>query len=141
MDLRKMIMFKGKTLIYLILSVWIILSVNFILRDLYKKGDLRDYEELIFASAEEKHAITYGRNFFEFLEFAKKNIPEDACYNFSGVKEFSLDQRRGAYYMYPAVSADYPDYILVYGNAADTNGFSLFKSLDKTRFILKKDKI
>ena len=136
-----MINFKRKTVIYLILSVWIILCVNFILRDLYKKNDLYDYKKLVFASAKEKHAITYGRIFFEFLEFSKKNIPNDARYKFSGVKEFSLDQRRGAYYMYPAVSVENPDYILVYGGAKSVDGFSLFKGLDKTRFILKKDKI
>ena len=136
-----MIILKRKTVIYLILSVWIILCVNFILRDLYKRGDLHDYRELVFSSAEEKHAITYGRQFFEFLEFAKKNIPKDARYRFSGVKEFSLDQRRGAYYMYPAVSVEDPDYILVYGSTRGVSGFNVFKSLDKTRLILKKDKI
>jgi len=125
-------------ILYGLIVFWIILWANFIGRDLIKRKRLKDYVVLAGSNAEEKYAYTYGKRFFELLEFGKKHIPEDAKYKFLGIERFSLASRRGIYYMYPSLEGKVTDYILVYEGKQDIPGFRLFKKLDNKRFILKR---
>jgi len=97
-----------------IFLIWIVLWVNFILRDLLKKGDLRDYLALVKKSGDRKRAYVYGENFYDFLIFAKKHIPPGKSYKLEGPGNLSLMARRAVYYLYPLVESDKPDYILVF---------------------------
>ena len=96
----------------IVLIVWCVLWLNFIARDLYKKGNLENYKILIKCNAEEKHGFVYGRRFFEFLKFAKSQMPENARYNLVGFREHSLDGRRAMYYLYPCLRAENAEYVL-----------------------------
>ena len=105
----------------IILSIWLILFVNFTVRDLCKHGKFDEYKKLVCSNAEEKYAYTYGRPFYEFLKSAKGKVPVYESYEFSGIPDFSLDSRRGVYYLYPRLKKQNADYILVYGmNSAGT---------------------
>jgi len=95
-----------------VLIIWCVLWANFTARDLYKKGKLKDYKILLKSNAEGKHAFVYGRRFFEFLEFAKSQMPESARFDLIGFGDFSLDGRRAMYYLYPRLRAKNPEYIL-----------------------------
>ena len=120
--------------------IWFILWANFIARDLYKKGYFTDYNILARSNSEEKHAYTYGRDFYELLKFAKNAIPENASYDFTGVKDFSVESRRGIYYMYPLLRNKNPDFLLVYDTRGfEKDGFRIYAELDDERFILKKE--
>ena len=99
-------------IIKLVLIVWCVLWLNFIARDLYKRGLLDEYKILARSNAEGKHTYTYGKRFYEFLKFAKSNMPRDAFYDFVGINDFSLESRRGIYYLYPLIQSKTPDYIL-----------------------------
>ncbi len=129
----------SKIIIKITLLIWCLLWLNFTARDLYKGGRLDEYKILARSDAEGKRACTYGRRFYEFLKFAKVILPEEAFYDFAGVKDFSLESRRGIYYLYPGMKVERPVYILVYekpGYARD--GFARYAELDNGCFILKK---
>ncbi|MGB2706254.1 MAG: hypothetical protein WBC74_05320 [Candidatus Omnitrophota bacterium] len=123
----------------IVLIIWCILWLNFIARDLYKRGLWDEYKILARSNAEEKRAYTYGKRFYEFLKFAKDNIPPDTFYDFEGIDNFSLESRRGIYYLYPDVKTEYPAYILVYDRPGFAkSGFVRYATLDNGRFILKR---
>ena len=127
-------------ILFTLLIFWLILWVNFIARDLYKRGDLAEYKVLLKSDYEGKHARTYGERLYEFLSFAKNNIPSNAHYEFVGIKPRSLDSRRGIYYLYPCLKRGKPDYLLVYDTKGfRKSGFHIYAKLDETRFVLKKD--
>lgn len=135
----------GTRITRFIVIIWLILWVNFIVRDLAKRGDFAEYMALVRAGREGKYSIVYGERYYEFLEFVKENIPETpaaATYGFDGVEMYSLDYRRGVYYLYPLLpGAEDPEYIFSYGEPfSGKNGYYLYKRLDKERFILKRGK-
>jgi len=105
-----------------IFVIWITLWVNFTLRDLFKKGDLRDYSALVKKSGDRKRAYVYGENFYDFLTFAKKHIPPGKSYRFEGPGDLSLMARRAVYYLYPMVESENPDYILVFNDGKGRSG-------------------
>jgi len=121
-----------------ILIAWVILWVNFTARDLFKRGLLNDYKVLILKNSEGKTSYTYGSDFFDLLKLAKENIPGDSTYKFIGIKEFSLESRRGIYYMYPLLQSKSPDYAIVYNGKCRVPGYRMFKKIDNERFILKR---
>ena len=124
----------------IIIIIWIVLWINFIARDLYTRGYLNEYKILARSDYEEKHAQVYGKRFYEFLKFAKDIIPPNERYDFVGINNFSLDGRRGIYYLYPRLKKEKADYLLVYGvQGFRKDGFRVHAKLDKTRIILKRD--
>jgi len=127
-------------LIIALIFIWVILWVNFLTRDLYRRGHLKDYIVLASSDAVEKHAYTYGEDYYKFLNFAKTTIPEGAFYDFVGIHNSSLNARRGMYYLYPCLKSKTPEYILVYKPVKlyVKRGFRLHALLDKERFILKR---
>ena len=132
---------KRSTVAVLVL-VWVVLWINFVARDFYAKGYLGEYYALARATAREKHALTYGTHFYDFLEFVKQNTPEDARYGLRGIKEDSLDGRRAMYYLYPRLVSSTPAYIFVYSDtgtksnlAQEVSGFRLYRKSDQGFYI------
>lgn len=101
-----------KTITVILVIIWAVAWCNFLMRDLFKKGRLRDYGILIKRNAEEKRSYTYGDDFYGFLKHAKSAIPPGASFGFTGPKEYSLERRRAVYYLYPLLESPGPDYIL-----------------------------
>ena len=95
-----------------IIIVWLALWVNFIARDLFVRGYVKDYVNLAAKDAEGQRAYTYGKQFYEFLKLAKNDIPQNKSFKFTGIDAFSLAHRRAVYYLYPLLEKDNPDYIL-----------------------------
>ena len=135
---------KIKYVSVVIFVIWVSLWINFIARDLIKKGYARDYLVLATKSAEDKRAYTYGEHFYEFLKFAKYIIPSNAKYRFANSAnpsggDPSLDYRRGIYYLYPLVVGEDPEYILAYKTKGyEEEGFSLYAGFDDDSFILMR---
>ena len=119
--------------------IWLIIWVNFIARDLFKKKYLNDYRILIARNEEGKRSYTYGDHLFEFLSFCKAALPAPAGYGLIGIEEGSLDSRRTIYYLYPHLKSEDADYLLIF-NKPDfkKTGYILYKRLDNSRFILKR---
>ena len=118
---------------------WFVLWVNFLARDLFKKGELKEYARLFKASRYGKYELVYGKRFFEFLTFVNESIPSGSDYNFAGPEPLSLEWRRGVYYLYPSMIADDPEFLLVFEKPGySAKGYKLFRRLDNARFILKR---
>lgn len=132
--------FITETKIFRILVIiWVVLWINFIARDLFRKRCLKDYIALAGCNAEEKHAYTYGKGLYEFLKFVKNHVPEESRYELEGIEEFSLDSRRSMYYLYPLLKEKYPEYILVYGKKGyGKHDFERYRKLDEENCILRK---
>jgi hypothetical protein len=116
MDIYKI---KPDKLFIAALAVWIILWANFLMRDLFRGGSLRDYKRLMRKNSEERRRYTYGERFYDFLNFAKDKIPPGSTYKFAGPGtllqgERSLMYRRGVYYLYPLIEEAAPDYYLLF---------------------------
>lgn len=123
----------------LLLIAWVILWVNFMTRDLLRKGDFNDYKILIARDAPGKKSYTYGDSLFEFLRFSEKALPKNTDYKLVGIEEFSLSQRRAVYHLYPCIETKSPRFLLVFNKPAfKQRGYGLYKKLDNSRFILRR---
>jgi len=129
-----------KNIVFILIIVWFVLWANFIVRDLFVKGYMKDYLILAKRNIEGKRSYTYGDKFYTFLKFAKDKLPLHSTYRFEGVEDLSLAYRRGVYYMYPSLENENPAYILVYEKPGyRRNGYSIKEKLDNARFILKRN--
>jgi len=123
----------------LVLAAWIVLWANFIARDFYRGKRFGIYKKLAAADGRDKRAYTYGKNFFELLEFARARIPNGSFYDFAGVEKFSIEWRRGIYYLYPLLRKKPREYLLVYGLPAySVAGYGAYAKLDEARYILRR---
>ncbi len=130
---------RRKKIFILLFIAWIILWLNFFLRDLTKGKGFKEYKALLSRDDTGKRSWTYGDRLFEFLIFTEKSLPSGASYNLAGVDGTSVDFRRAIYYLYPHFKEDKALYILVFDKPGYKQaGFSLFKELDPSRFILKR---
>ena len=126
-----------KRIFAVIFVIWISLWLNFVFRDLIRKGRYDDYKELIGKDEIARYTHTYGEAYFEFLVFCKRSLPKDATYSLAGIEELSLDYRRAVYYLYPNILRENADYLLVFGlSDYSKSGYRMYKMLDNTRFIL-----
>ena len=119
--------------------VWIALWISFIARELFAKGNIRDYRVLLSRSLEGKRYYVVGDKLYEFIAFCKKTVPIGSAYHLIGIEDGAVDKIRAIYYLYPNVKRDEPEYIFVYDKpAVKKAGYSLFAKLDDNRYILKK---
>ena len=93
-----------------VLAAWMIIWISFTAREIFAKGGLKDYRELLSRTLEGKHAYVTGDRFYGFLVFCNERLPAGACYKLAGTKEGSLDQRRATYYLYPHMEKEGAEY-------------------------------
>jgi len=132
----------GYKILKIAFLIWLVLWANFILRDLFRKGDINDYKALLSRdSLEAKHSYVTGDVFYEFVKFCRDSLPPGSSYELIGMEKGSLTRRQAAYYLYPNLEEEgVSDFMLVYkasrpGPAGD---YELFRSLDNERYILKR---
>ena len=124
---------------FILIVIWAILWVNFMMRDLIRKGHLYDYKVLITRDAAGKRSYAYGDRVFEFLDFCKNTLPKSADYSLIGIEEFSLDERRAVYYLYPHIKKKDPRFLLVFNKPGfKKRGYVLYEKLDNSSFILRR---
>lgn len=129
----------SKAVFVIIGAIWIIIWLNFLGRDLFKKGGLKDYARLLKMNTEERRAFAYGDTLYGLLRLVKKSIPNGSAYRFVDNEEYSISYRRAVYYLYPLLQSDKADYIVVYGRPDyKEKGYAFFAGFDKDNFILKK---
>ena len=128
-----------KNILKIIFAAWLILWAMFTVRELVAKGQFMEYKTLLGLSLEGKYAHLTGKELYELVALANNILPAGASYKLIGVEEGSLEKRRAAYYLYPAVEKEGSDYLIVYkvpGFKAE--GYFELKKLDDVRVILKK---
>ena len=122
------------------MTIWMVLWINFIARDFYKKDCLREYKVLAGKHYEERRANVYGVHFYELLVLAKGLMPPESYYEFAGIEDLSLASRRGIYYLYPCLKKEDPEYVIVYDKSGfQKEGYRARAELDNGRFILNKE--
>ncbi len=128
-----------KKIFFIFLVAWVVIWLNFLIRDLTKGKQLKEYKILLSQDAIGKKSWTYGDRLFELLRLAEKSLPEDASYALSGVDDTSVDYRRAIYYLCPRLKTDNASYVLVFDRPGyKQDGYILYRELDPSRFILKK---
>jgi len=126
-----------KNIIKIICLIWILLWINFILRDLFHRGTFYDYKNMVGKDAEARRSYVYGDDLYEFLKFSKDKIPSSTTYDLVGVEDFSIEYRRSVYYLYPLLEDGDAEYLLVYNKPSYRNvRYKRFADLDRNRFIL-----
>jgi hypothetical protein len=87
---------------------------------------------------ETRRRMAYGTDFYQFLKFCKDRVPADSRFQLVGLERESVDRVRASYYLYPRLSSQKPDYILVYKAPWFRQRNAIpFASLDQERFILR----
>lgn len=102
--------------------VWFLMTVFLIIFDF--KNNYKNYEAIAQSSLNDKRALITGRDFYQFLMFCNRLIPEEKGIRwlfpegrFLGNDEYLF--YKAYYYLYPRNYRDNADYIVVY----DRQGF------------------
>lgn len=95
-----------------VLAAWVIIWASFTAREIFAKGGLRDYRELLSRTLEGKRAYVTGDRFYEFLASCNERLPAGAEYELIGVDRVSHYYHRAAYYLYPHMEKRGAEYII-----------------------------
>jgi len=132
---------KKKTIVRIILVVWVIIWALFLIRPFFKKALMREYSNLSKLSTEGKRAYVTGARLYEFIRVCNQSMPGESSYEIVGIKSNSLEHRRARYYLYPNMEKSDPEFLLIYGTKDyERKGYKIFKVLDLDRYILRKAK-
>jgi len=124
-----------------IFAVWVILWISFLIREVFVKGGLRDYNILFGRSLEGKRSYVTGDKFYKFLVFCNDKLPDGAAYRWAKTDKTDHARRRSTYYLYPHLEAEAADFLLVFDEPFSvSSGYELFSKSDDTQYILKKKK-
>jgi hypothetical protein len=131
---------RPKLVFKIVFITWAAIWLIFFLRGLLK-GELADYKNLFGKSVEEKRAYVTGNEFYEFILFCRKVIPEDSDYTVEAKYDTTMDYFRFAYYIYPPLrNLDSPRYIACYKVKFAKDGYERIASLSDDKYILKREK-
>ena len=129
---------KAKTICQIVFIAWTAIWLLFLIRGLVK-GEANDYRNLLGKSLEEKRAYVSGEEFYEFILFCGKIIPENSDYKVQANYDESMDYFRFAYYIYPSMrNLDNPEYIACYKVKFSEKGYRRAASLSEDKYILKR---
>jgi hypothetical protein len=124
---------------FVFIAVWAVLWAIFIARELFMKGSLRDYRQLLSRPLDGKRSYVTGDRLYDFIAFAAKEVPEGGHYKVVGFDRDPIDEERAAYYLYPRLKDDNGDFVLVYGRPGMSQpGFGTMAQLNEANYILKK---
>jgi hypothetical protein len=99
----------------------------------------KDYKNLFGKTLEEKEAYVSGKEFFYFIIFCKKEIPENSTYTVEANYDQTMDYFRFAYYIYPLKrDIDNPQYIVCYKKRFTKAGYARLAGLTDDKYILKR---
>ena len=96
-----------------------------------------DRSDLFGKSLDEKRALVTFPGVYEYCQFVKKHLPENAIASFSSKNDLLWDQAR--YYLYPIrIVKEKSDYMLVMEPTNDAKGYKLLAKLNNNQKILVK---
>lgn len=131
---------KPRLIFRIVFLSWVAIWLLFLVRGLLK-GESRDYKNLFGKSLEKKRAYVTGKEFYEFILFCKKIIPENSDYTVEANYDTTMDYFRFAYYIYPSLrNLDNPRYIACYKVKFAKEGYERIVSLSDDKYILKREK-
>ena len=93
-------------------TAWVIIWISFNAREIFAKGGLNDYRNLLSRTLDGKRSYVTGDRFYAFLVSCNERLPDGAEYELAGVEEGSHDRRRAVYYLYPHMEKKDAEYLL-----------------------------
>jgi len=131
---------KSKVIFKIVFISWVIIWLIFLIRG-FAKGELKDYKFLWGKTLEEKRAYVTGEEFYKFILFCKRIIPEDSDYTVFANYDATMDYYRFAYYIYPSLRNLYnPEYVACYKVNVSRPGYEYVASLGEDKYVLRKIK-
>lgn len=143
-DVSKAYKFAIRSTIILMIGFWILLTIN---ADINYFGLFRkNFGKYFGKSIETKRSIAYGREYYDFLVFAKEKLPQNPV-DFSIVSKRPAMDLQARIYLVPHIFVRYnetkPSYLLVYHPGHNQKevmkGYKQFSKLNNNAYILKKD--
>lgn len=129
--------------IIVMLGFWILLTLNADHNyfNLFKKNFSKYYGK----SIEEKRAIAYGKEYYDFLVFAREKLPKEPV-NFGLISTKYTADLQARIFLVPHIFVDHNkdkvSYLLVYQpdkkQVAATKGYYLFKKQNSNAYIMKR---
>ena len=100
----------------IILIVWTVLWIVFLVRE-DKDGQYRTLGYLYAHTPQEGMQHLMGDKLYSFIRYCKENIPPDATYQMFGFEDFSIDEVRARYFLWPRKRVEEgADFEVVYGD-------------------------
>lgn len=137
----------AKVTILTSIAMWAVWLASFLVTEYsWLRADLNKYG--LFTSLEYKQRASVGENFYGFLQFCKKELPEKADVIMITSDTTNFFNTKAGYYLFPIkLDAKEPQYLLVYmynknsGAVLSENpGFRFYKKYDEGAYILWKRK-
>jgi len=135
----------GRWAIYFALAAWLLLGINANLNyfNIFKDNFSKYFGKTI----EEKRAVAYGVNYYNFLEFVRKSLPAEPV-KLSIISSLYAPDLQARIFLIPHILADPTDkslqYLLIYHPSPDQKydkkSFSLYAGLREDEYILKRIK-
>jgi hypothetical protein len=135
----------GKVAIIASIACWALWQASFLITEsTWLKMDVNKYG--LFTSLEYKQIAATNPNFYEFLQFCKKEMPERADSRMLTADPSNFFNTKAMYYLFPIIlTSKDPEFLIVYQNNKDVGqtvsenkGYKLFKEFDKGAYILWK---
>ena len=100
-----------------VLAVWVVLWLFFLARE-DKDGQYEALKYIYTHDAPENARYVVGADFYDFLVLCAETMPPESTYRLDGFGEFSIDDVRARYLLWPLrrVEKD-AEFVAVYGNA------------------------
>lgn len=143
MNSKKPNLIFNRTIWKYIFIAWVAIWISVFFKNLLCKGYLKEYLELSARhTLDEKRSFVTGDRLYKFILFCKGSIPNGATFEYAGIKDNSIEDRRVRYYLCPNLKSRKADYLLVYDAPFDSSSgeWVIYKRLDKKRFILKRSR-
>lgn len=129
-----------RSILGILLIVWVVLWIVFTARELFYKGMYRDYAILLTRTLEGKRSYVTGDDLYGFIQFCRRHTPERSTFTFDGLEGASLDMRRTTYYLYPRLESDRPDFVFVYRlPERPRDGYAIVARYEDKGYIQKRD--
>jgi hypothetical protein len=125
-------------LAHTIVTFWLLLWIGLLGRSCVKNRSYwNEPIRLAHSSPEERRALAYGDQLYQFFKFCAEYVPENFTYQIAGLSIDSIDRARLVYLLYPRTLSEQPDFIIVYKAAGfQKQSARLVASFDSDSYIL-----
>ncbi len=122
-----------------IIIIWMVLWVFFLVRE-DKDGQYQTLNSLYRSIGEEKIKVLYGSDMYDFLAYCRGEIPGGSSFEIIGIEEFSIDQVRARYFLWPLINKEgEADFKIVFAvKAPKIPGFRMFREYGGKGYIFAR---
>lgn len=132
----------SKKALIAVFSLWVLLDLRIDFD--YLRIAYADWLTFAGKSLDEKHAIVTVGDYYQFLQFCDKVLPERSRISFSSADSYIYE--KGAYYLYPHLYDRFnlgkrdADYLIVYNQVlSPSSSYEVFAKFAEDKYILKRN--